>query len=341
MYAPVELIDASGMVPFGLWGAKTELALAKTYFPPFLDSVVQTTLDLGLRGDLAGLVGLVVPHLTDSLKCLGQNWQAGVAGVPMLPLVQPQNLASAGAEVYLRAVYQNLADRLAELSGQVITDQALNEAIEARAEQRMFLQRFCSLAANCPDLISPSDRSAVLVSRHYLACAEHVALLRQVLVGLAAEQTKAPGRAASHRVTLSGLMASDPGLLSVLEECRLVVVGDDLAQESGGLELRPAVGSTDPLGALVRAFLGLRGVAELHDPSKNRVGRVVELARQTQAQGVVFVQTQFWEPDEFDLPLIRRAVAAAGLPFAVVEADLTMANYERARTVIETFADLL
>ena len=34
-YAPEELVHATGMIPFGLWGGQTELIKAKSYLPAF------------------------------------------------------------------------------------------------------------------------------------------------------------------------------------------------------------------------------------------------------------------------------------------------------------------
>ena len=35
VYTPEELVHASGMIPFGIWGAQTELKKAKGYLPAF------------------------------------------------------------------------------------------------------------------------------------------------------------------------------------------------------------------------------------------------------------------------------------------------------------------
>ena len=53
-YTPEELVHASGMIPFGLWGGHTDLKLTKSYLPAFACSVMQANMELGLKGAYAG-----------------------------------------------------------------------------------------------------------------------------------------------------------------------------------------------------------------------------------------------------------------------------------------------
>ncbi|MCI5843522.1 MAG: 2-hydroxyacyl-CoA dehydratase family protein, partial [Clostridiales bacterium] len=84
VYTPEEVIHAMGFVPMGAWGADAPLNQAKEYFPAFLCSIVQSILEMGMKGVYEGAVALVVPSLCDSLKCLGQNWKYAVPGIPFI-----------------------------------------------------------------------------------------------------------------------------------------------------------------------------------------------------------------------------------------------------------------
>ncbi len=50
VYCPEEIIHAAGMFPVGIWGGHTELDLAKQYFPAFACSIMQSSLEYGLKG---------------------------------------------------------------------------------------------------------------------------------------------------------------------------------------------------------------------------------------------------------------------------------------------------
>ena len=74
---------------------------------------------------------------------------------------------------------------------------------------------------------------------------------------------------------------------------------------------------------------------------KERIGRIVQDAQACGAQGILMVQTQFCDPEEFDYPLIRKACESAGIPCIQIVTDRQMKSFEQARTALETFRDLL
>jgi benzoyl-CoA reductase/2-hydroxyglutaryl-CoA dehydratase subunit BcrC/BadD/HgdB len=49
-------------------GREIQISESKRYFPAFICSLLQTTLELGIRGDLDDLAAVMIPTLCDSLK---------------------------------------------------------------------------------------------------------------------------------------------------------------------------------------------------------------------------------------------------------------------------------
>ena len=47
-YTPEELVHASGMIPFGLWGGISKLELARSYLPAFACPLMQANMEFGL-----------------------------------------------------------------------------------------------------------------------------------------------------------------------------------------------------------------------------------------------------------------------------------------------------
>ena len=50
---------------------------------------------------------------------------------------------------------------------------------------------------------------------------------------------------------------------------------------------------------------------------------------------------KFCDPEEFEAPLVKKALGKAGIPAVTIEVDQSTESYEQARTQLETFADLL
>jgi benzoyl-CoA reductase/2-hydroxyglutaryl-CoA dehydratase subunit BcrC/BadD/HgdB len=79
----------------------------------------------------------------------------------------------------------------------------------------------------------------------------------------------------------------------------------------------------------------------LFDVDKKRADLIVKTAQETGARGVIVILTKFCDPEEFDYVIIKSRCEEAGLPVTLVEVDRQMVNYEQARTIIETFKDMI
>ena len=63
VYTPQEIIHSMGLVPMGVWGADMEINEAKKYYPAFICSIMQTILELGIKGEYDGVSAIVIPSL--------------------------------------------------------------------------------------------------------------------------------------------------------------------------------------------------------------------------------------------------------------------------------------
>ena len=129
-YAPEELIHACGMIPMGLWGGRTELKLVKSYLPAFACPIMQSDMELGLRGAYEGLSAVIIPAICDTLRCMTQNWRFGVTSIPMIPIVYPQNRTSPASVDYLISEYETVLTMLYTITGNMMTEKALCAAID-------------------------------------------------------------------------------------------------------------------------------------------------------------------------------------------------------------------
>ena len=78
-----------------------------------------------------------------------------------------------------------------------------------------------------------------------------------------------------------------------------------------------------------------------HDASKSRVDMLVDLAKVTGADGAVACMMKFCDPEEYDFPLIAKALDAIGVPTLFLEVDQQPGSLEQVRTRLQTFAEML
>ncbi len=337
-YAPEELVYAAGAVPFGVWGCMGTPNEARKYFPPFYCSICQMTLEMGLTGKLDGLSGYMTTALCDTQRAASQNWRAGVGNdIPLIFVSQPQNRTADFGRAYVVESYAQVAHEVEECAHGIIDDENLGAAIQLYNEWRAAMREFVQLAGAHPAEVGVKGRLAVIASGYYMDKAEHLEKVRALNAELAATPASADG---FKRVVLSGIFEDIPAITEMLDEMGYAVVADDLAKESRAFAMNVPEGE-QPLQALADAWCALEGDSLLYDPEKLHVKSVVDVAKASQAQGVILLLAKFCDPEEFDAPLVKAACQEAGIPFLQIEIDQSTETYEQARTQLETFADIL
>jgi len=337
-YAPEELVYAADMIPFGIWGAAGTVRAAKEYFAPFYCTIAQMGLELSLNGVLNGLSGVIMSSMCDTLRPLTQNFQVANPDMPFMFLAHPQNRRAPYGVKYTRGIYANLKTRLESISGVTISDDKLREAIRICNANRAVRREFVRLSGKHPGVVSVKARCSVLKSSYFVAKPEHTAMLSELneeLKKLPVTDWRGP------KVLVSGIINDNAGLLDIFDEYGFAVTADDVAHESRGIRV-DAAEDGDPMTALALQFAAQGRDPLLYDPElHSRPRHIVETVRESGAQGVVILMMQFCDPEELEYPSLKRALDEAGVPFVVISTDQQMKDFGQARTILQTFAEIL
>jgi len=334
VYTPQEIIHSMGLVPMGVWGTDIQLNASKEYFPAFICAIVQSVLELGIKGAYQGMSALVIPSLCDSLKTLGQNWKYAVKDIPFIPMTYPQNRKPDFGIKFTRAGYQRVIDDLQKVTGAKFDDTKLAESVRIYNRHNAVMREFEEVASTAK--ISAGERRDVFKSAWFMLPEEHTALVEKLI----AELKAGPQDDSKARVLVSGVLADVPALLDIFDRNGLKIAWDDVAAESRQYfydtpETSPA------LDALAVKFANMDNCSVLYDSDKKRVDFLVDNARKHNAKGVIVLLTKFCDPEEFDYVPVRKACDAAGIPVVNIEIDRQMAGYEQAATMIQAFAEML
>ena len=214
MYTPEEIAHAAGMIPMGVWGGQVELSLAKKYFPPFVCSIMQSTLELGLRGSYNGLSAVLIPILCDTLRGVSQNWKSAVE-IPAITFTFPQNRALEASITYLISEYEYVKEELEKISSNKITDEALKKSIMVYNDHNAIMREFADIANLHLDIITPNVRHNIMKSTFFVEKAEHTRMIRDIIARLKeypAYEWK------GKRVILTGITAEPREFLNILKK---------------------------------------------------------------------------------------------------------------------------
>ena len=341
-FAPVELVVAAGMVPMGIWGSnKKTIAQAKEYCATFYCTIAQLALEMLLDGTLDDLDGIITPTICDTLRPMSQNFRVAMEGkLPCIFLAHPQNRKPAFGLQFTVDQYMHVKSELEKISGNTITDEALRDAIKVMNRSRKARREFVKLAGQHPEAISAVERSAVLRSAWFMEPAVHA----QKLEELNEELSKLPASNwKGRKVVTSGIICDNPKLLQIFDDNNIAIAADDVAQETRAFRV-DASEEGDPMMALAQQFADQDYDVLLYDEHSNKNRRadyVVQMVKESGAQGLVLFMQQFCDPEEMEYPYLKKALDDAGIPHIKLGVDQQMRDFGQASTAIQAFADVL
>ena len=341
-YAPEELVYAAGMVPMGIWGSNNKnISRAKEYCATFYCTIAQLALEMLLDGTLDVLDGLITPTICDTLRPMSQNFRVAMEGkLPCIFLAHPQHRKPAFGLQFTVDQYMHVKSELEKISGNTITDEALRDAIKVMNRSRKARREFVKLAGQHPEAISAVERSAVLRSAWFMEPAVHA----QKLEELNEELSKLPASNwKGRKVVTSGIICDNPKLLQIFDDNNIAIAADDVAQETRAFRV-DASEEGDPMMALAQQFADQDYDVLLYDEYSNKNRRadyVVQMVKESGAQGLVLFMQQFCDPEEMEYPYLKKALNAAGIPHIKLGVDQQMRDFGQASTALEGFADVL
>lgn len=344
-YTPEELVYAAGMVPMGMWGSnKKTISQAKEYCATFYCTIAQLGLEMLLDGTMDQLDGVITPTICDTLRPMSQNIRVAMAKLEKMPtifLAHPQNRKPSYGLKFCVDQYTNVKKALEEISGNEITDEALQDTIKVYNRSRAARRKFVKLANDHCDVITPTKRSAVLKASWFMLKDAYT----EKLEALNAELEKLPVCDwKGTKVVTSGIVCDNPTLLKIFEENNVAIAADDVAHESRAFRVDAPEDCEDPMMALAMQFANQDYCVLLYDEhsAENRRGEfVANLVKENGAQGLILFMQQFCDPEEMEYPSLKKALDEAGVLHIKLGIDQQMRDFGQAATAIQAFADVL
>lgn len=335
LYAPEELIHATGYLPMGIWGGSKKIAKARTYLPPFACSIMQQVMELQCEGAYDELAAVIFSVPCDTLKCLSQKWK-GTS--PVIVFTHPQNRGLEAANTFLVEEYKILKTKLEEIVGAPITNAQIEASIKVYNENRAVMREFVKVAADYPQIVDPASRHAVFKSRMFMEKSKHTALVKELI----AEITASPAQPFDgKKVILTGILAEPDEFLDIFKEFNMAIVADDLAQESRQIRVDVLDGEEAPLYRLATVWQRMYGCSVATDTKKVRGKMLMDMVEQTNADAVIVCMMKFCDPEEWDYPVYYRQFEEKGIKSLMVEVDQEATAFEQAKTRIQSFAEML
>jgi benzoyl-CoA reductase/2-hydroxyglutaryl-CoA dehydratase subunit BcrC/BadD/HgdB len=331
---PRELAWAVGALPVEIWDPPAAGAQAHGHLQPYICSVVRLGLELILSGQADLCEAFLFPHTCDSIQNLasvvhdyiGQERVCHFLYHPKAPLRE-------SSRAYYLAELKRLAAALASDFGALEPERLAWAVARGQEIARVTAELYAARAAG--ELAAgAAEFYRVLRRGEWLWPEEHVLELRELLASGRGTARKGP------RVVLSGILPNPPELLTLLDELGAVVAHDDLLACGRRLLFIPSE-AVDPWEALTQQYLSLPPCSTRGDAIALRRDRLLALAQEGRAKGVILILVKFCEPELFDAPILAEELKQAGLNVLSLEVELNQGLSGQMATRVEAFLEML
>jgi benzoyl-CoA reductase subunit C len=332
---PEEILHAAGALPVAIGGAGVQISYAQAHIPGYTCSHAMGALDLGLRGDLAVLDGMVIPYVCDTTRNLYHIWNHCFPDMANEFLRLPKRLDYSGAKEYLKAEFIRFKDAIAKITGRRVGHSELSASITLYNQSRTALREAYQRQRSQPSIWTSERVGVLLASALRAPREEHLKWMESLPwdEGAMDSQERVP-------VYVRGKVWDPPGVLDLLDKLGLLVVEDEMVTGLRSIA-KDAEVNGDPIEALVNRHFASIPYAGYHLEPEQIVEDFLKRVRGSEARGVVFLNPKFCEAAGFDTPDFQKALGQANIPSLVLETSSRGGSLEQVRLRLEAFREMI
>lgn len=342
MNFPGELAHAAGTLPMILQESPDQITVGHGLLFPFYCGYTRSMVDQAARGDFDVLDAIMFgDHCVQLL---------GAADAIRVQLTQTRviffQLISSMCDPWTQGrseeSFAALRAELEDLMGAPVADEALHASIRLYNRNRTLIRRLYEMRKTGQVALRATEMQHVVKSSMIMDKADHTALLEQLV---AQAEAATPAAQPGTRLHLSGhfCQAPKPEILSMIEDCGAVIVGDDLYH--GFRYISTDVPETgDPVAGLAKWYLDRNTGVPCPTRVQNNVdwdAYLLNAIAEERADGMIVLMAKFCEPHMYYYPEVKEAFEKRGVPHLLIETEHESMAIESLKTRVETFVEII
>ncbi|MEG6552005.1 double-cubane-cluster-containing anaerobic reductase [Desulfocurvibacter africanus] len=346
VFVPEELTLAADAVQVGLCsGADAGTELAETLVPRNTCALIKSFMGFKLARLCPYIEScdLLVGETTCDGKKKAYEQLAEMAPIHIMEVPQKKDDHD---RVLWKTEVLRYKQVIEKLTGKTITADKLKTAIKTVNAKRRALQRLNRLRADEPAPISGRDVLLVNQISFYDDPVRFTAKINELCDEIEARIKQGQGVApkGTPRLMLSGCPMAVPNwkLPYIIESSGAVIVSEESC--IGSRNTRDLVDeSTDTLEGMLDAIADryLRIDCATFTPNTERLDNIVQLAKESKADGVIHYGLLFCQPYAHESFKVDKALKDAGIPMLSIETDYSMEDVGQLKTRVEAFVEML
>ena len=336
LYVPEEIIYAADMLPYPIYGTSDPIGLADSYFQSCTCEFIRNIFDHALDGKLDFVDELVLANTCDVVRRLYDMWDTYIPSSDVYMVNNPQKLLDETNHAYYREELDRFRAKMEELSGNKITDEKLQAAIDLYNETRTLLKDIYMLRKADTLPLRGEEVLDIIMAVTIMPKDQANPLLRQLLEEL---KDREVDERFGPRILITGSIIDNPALIRMVEEEGGTVVADDLCNTSRYF-WHQVDKDDDPMEALYK-YLNKRPLCACMHPPEVRLEFLRELIAKFKVDAVIYFNLKYCHPFLYEAPLFQKELEAQGIPTNVLEVGHDMSGHGQLRTRIQAFIEML
>ena len=228
-----------------------------------------------------------------------------------------------------------LKTRLEEWTGNTITDESIDNAIEIYNTNRSLLRQLYELRRADNIVITGSETMKIMLAGQIMDKAEMNEMLKDFLVEVEEREPLADGL----RIMLIGSETYDAKLEEAIEALGAHVVIDEFDNGSSYI-WNQVIPQKDRLLALSLRYLGRPHSALKDNVWRRRLEHIFELSEDYQVDGVIISKQIYCHPHGTDMYAVWKLLRERNIPYHTLERDLTLPKTET-KIRVEAFLNFI
>ncbi len=340
LYPPLELFHSMGMTPVVLWGfaEKYDKTIhADRHLQTYCCGIARKMTEYILRDGVKEFDALFMYNACDTLRNLPEIIDCGLVdgSLPLLRMHIPAaRLDSEYGQDYLKDEIRQLVKSLEERTGRAFNMETFRDSVSLYSRLRAKISTLCRHVANGG--IGYTDVTRLFLEQTMQPVEDQIDALDKVISSVNDNEEQEGVK----RVIVSGIIPPPLYVCDAMDRTELRVVVDDTAMIGRSVGYTPE--SFDTVEDYYHQFyLNHAPCSTLLHNAERRLETLLDLARQHDTSGLIFIGEKYCEYEYFDFPYLDEVLRSKGIKTLQLEFAMGDTQSGSVQTRIEAFAEML
>ncbi len=341
IYVPREIIHAANGISVGIMGSgdRKQIIKGDAYYQSYICHLPRGIIEMALDNNLDGFDGFLFPAICDCVRNLSGMFKLSKKGKFQRYFDYPQNFDPFIGGTFYKQEIGKVMDDMFAINGVKITTDAINHSIGLYNKNRFLIEKIYEIRQATPWKLSAVETYYILRAGQVIPVEEHNEILEQVVSHLQNERGEPMDNI---RIVVSGSFCEQPpiGLIKSIELAGCYIVEDDFMLGSRWIQGDINATTDNPLEALADAYINQSTFSSAYYDVGNPKGkRLVKLAREREADGIIFCAASFCDPALLDRPEMQKECDLAGIPHINFQFHENTGQFKVIKEQAGTFSD--